>query len=134
MTTLLDANILIAVLKHDDAHHERVMAFLATNTDSLCVPALSLAEAMVNQVRAGRGQQSYDAVLAMGTQVLPGELVAPLELARTRVETGLRMPDCVVLASAQAVNAKLATTDARLARAAKQAGVVLASVSEALSG
>ncbi|MGB3737226.1 MAG: PIN domain-containing protein [Ilumatobacter sp.] len=39
--------------------------------------------------------------------------------AELRVETGLKMPDCLVLATARRLGARLLTLDARLARAAE---------------
>jgi len=126
MTTLLDANIIIALLNSGDVHRDRVADFLRTTADDLCLPMLSLAEALVLQVRVGRGEQAEAKVLALGIRVLPGDLVGALSLAQVRAGTGLRMPDCVVLASAQQLGARLATTDAKLAAAALAAGVPLA--------
>ena len=126
MTTVLDANIIIAAMDTNDAHHERVADFLKNTTDDLRIPKLSLAEALVAQVRVKQGAQAQAAIQALGIQELPDNLVSALDLATTRDATGLKMPDCVVLASAKAARARLATTDTKLATAASDAGIELA--------
>ena len=125
MITILDANILIAAMDPNDAHHARVAAFLKNTTDDLRIPRLSLAEALVAQVHARRGEQAQKAIQSLGIQELGGNLVSALDLATLRDATGLKMPDCVVLASARASQARLATTDAKLAKAASGAGIEL---------
>jgi predicted nucleic acid-binding protein len=42
-----------------------------------------------------------------------------VKLAALRVETGLKMPDCCVLLTAEGAGGRLATFDERLARAAR---------------
>lgn len=120
---LLDANVLIAFLDSADVHHDRAKALLLTETDEeLAASSLTLAEVFVGPVRAGRGPQVVDAIrdLAVRAIALPDE---PLDLATLRARTGLRMPDCCVLSAALSSGARLATFDARLARAAVQEGV-----------
>lgn len=123
---VIDANILIAAMDATDVHHARAAGLLASGDGELCVPVLNLAEALVFQVRAGRGEAALTAILATGVKVLDANLLSALDLATERVESGLRMPDCVVLASARKLHAELATTDERLSRAASKSGVVLA--------
>ena len=125
MITVLDANVIIAAMDASDIHHARVADFLKSTTDDLRIARLSLAEALVAQVRAQRGAQAQAAIQGIGIQELPDNVVSALDLATTRHATGLKMPDCVVLASARAAGARLATTDARLARAASDAGIEL---------
>ena len=61
-----------------------------------------------------------------GIELLDGNLVDPLGLACLQANTGLKLPDCVVPASAQKLSAALATTDKHLAKVAAAAGVTLA--------
>ena len=42
--------------------------------------------------------------------------IDPMQLARLRVETGCKMPDCCVIALAATRNAAIATFDERLAK------------------
>ena len=125
MITVLDANTIIAAMDANDTHHAKVASFLKSTTDDLRISKLSLAEALVAQVHAKRGVQAHAAIQLLGIQELPDNLVSALDLATTRDSTGLKMPDCVVLASARAARARLATTDARLATAASDAGIEL---------
>ena len=126
MTTVLDANVMIAALQSQDAHHAQVVEFLRTTTDDLCVPLLTLAESLVWQARQGRADAALSVIIGMGVRILPCDLTGALDLATVRAATDLRMPDCVVLASAQAIGAKLATTDQKLAREAAKTGIKLA--------
>ncbi|MCL2736303.1 MAG: PIN domain-containing protein [Propionibacteriaceae bacterium] len=128
MTTVLDANVLIAAMDTKDEHHGVVSDFLrrVVTTDSLYVPTLTLAEVLVGQVRCGRGEQAEAAIAAIGVTVMSCESLEALRLATLRVATGLKMPDCVVLAAALDVGASLATTDKTLAREAAKCGVTLA--------
>ena len=126
MITVLDANFIIAAMDANDTHHARVADFLKSSTDDLRIPRLSLAEALVAQVRAERGAEAQTAIQALGIQELADNLFSALDLATLRASTGLKMPDCVVLASARASQARLATTDAKLAKAATDSGIELA--------
>jgi len=125
---VVDANILIAAMYTHDVHHVVASRFLknAGVADRLCIPILNLAEALVSQVRLGQGNQAETAIKAAGIELLDGNLVDPLGLACLRASTGLKLPDCVVLASAQKLGAALATTDKQLARVAATVGVTSA--------
>jgi len=126
MATVLDANVVIAALQKDDIHHSQVMEFLRDTVDDICVPMLTLSEALVWQAQNGRAEACLALVVGLGVRVLPCDQVGVLDLATVRAATGLKMPDCVVLASAKSLDAKLATIDKVLAREAAKAGVGLA--------
>lgn len=122
---LLDASVLIAFLDSADVHHDRAMTLLLTEADEdLASSVLTLAEVLVGPVRTGRDPQVVDAIrdLAIRAIALPDE---PLDLAALCARTGLRMPDCCVLLAAVSSGGRLATFDARLAKAAVQEGVRL---------
>jgi len=126
--TVVDANILIASMDKNDAHHRAVVRHLASaiQTDRLCIPVLNLAEALVAQARRDRGLEAEAAIAATGIEVVSSDPVSALELATLRATTGLKLPDCLLLASALALGATLATTDKALASQATKLGVVLA--------
>ena len=123
---VLDANVIIAAIDQTDAHHEVIKRFLSCAEDDFGVPALTLAEALVVPVRLGLAERTRADLSSSGVRELPCDQVGALDLARLRATTGLRMPDCLVLTFAMAFDAKLATTDQRLAREASRAGVELA--------
>ena len=124
---ILDASALIAILDNQDAHHEAIADLLAEDAESpLHTHPLTLAEALVLPARMGREQaaltQLHDGIGI--TTVRPSSGLAPLDLARTRATTGLTMPDCIVLLTAENAREPLVTFDQRLAEAARARGVV----------
>jgi len=126
---VLDANILIATLIKSDAHHGVALAFIRRSLgvpDTLYIPQLTLAEVLVGQLRIDNGEQAQQTIRFLGIEVVTSDPVSALELATLRATTGLKLPDCVVLATAQHLDATLATTDQALARQAARLGVSLA--------
>ena len=119
--TVLDAGVIIAVLDARDAHHLAAIAALREVLDSeaqLVIPASAYAEALVSPSRKG---SEAVAVLDAFLDGLPA-VVAPAtrEIARSaaslraRHGTRLRLPDALVLATANVLGAGLVlTTDAR---------------------
>ncbi|MDR1808242.1 MAG: hypothetical protein LBR33_10085, partial [Propionibacteriaceae bacterium] len=63
-----------------------------------------------------------EAITAVGITP-PTTLPTPLHLATVRVATGLKMPDAVVVATAQALSSTVATFDQDLAKKAASVGV-----------
>lgn len=124
---VLDACVVIAHLANDDAHHERatrLLAKLAGQPKSMSV--LTRAEVLVAPARAGRRRAAEDILdqLSIDTWELPREAAG--RLAELRAHTGLRMPDCCVLLTAE-INgpAELATFDERLAWVAAERGIAV---------
>ncbi|MFP5218918.1 MAG: type II toxin-antitoxin system VapC family toxin [Actinomycetes bacterium] len=120
---MLDANVLIALLDADDAHHDAARSMLEAETDDLAISALTLAEVAVGPARADRLLAVQDAVEALGLRVLPVEAETWDALAQLRASTALRMPDCCVLHTGLARHASVATCDRQLATAARAAGL-----------
>jgi predicted nucleic acid-binding protein len=87
---------------------------------------LTRAEVLVVPARAGRRRAAEDILdqLSIGTWELPRDAAG--QLAELRAHTGLRMPDCCVLLTAE-INgpAELATFDERLAQAAAERGITV---------
>ena len=123
---VLDASVLIAYLDANDLHHETAEMLLAREIDDeLAVNPLTLAEVLVGPARDGR-LESVLAVLddlEITTLSFPGS--AAVRLARLRVTTQLRIPDCCVLLSAHEEAARVATFDTRLLHAAERYGLVV---------
>ncbi|UOE42885.1 type II toxin-antitoxin system VapC family toxin [Agromyces larvae] len=126
---VLDASVVIAHLASHDPHHARAAAFFRGHlAESLLIPSLTLTEVLVGPVRVGRGEAAAHAITALGIAEWMPPAQSAARLARIRVETGLKLPDCCVLDAALTTGARLATLDDRLARAARDAGVEVAEV------
>lgn len=121
---VLDAGVLIAHLDPNDAHHDSAKSFLESHVShSFAMSALTIAECLVRPSMAGaaaRVEATVD-LLQIGRVSLNGSDSAGL--AQVRADTALRMPDAVVLFTAESHGAELATTDAALHRAAHSRGV-----------
>lgn len=120
---ILDANVVIALLNPEDAHHSRAAGLLVeVPEEDLHIPAVTLGEALVWHVRAGTGERALEVLEDLGLSVIESK-EDPLALARVRAESGLRMPDCIVLHHALTRGEALATMDERLARAGLERGL-----------
>jgi len=120
---VLDASVLIGYLDGDDAHHPAAEALLAAAVDDeFGANPLTLAEVLVVPARDGR----LEAVMGVLRDLEIAELAFPSDtasrLALLQVATGLKMPDCCVLLSAEVTNATVASFDNRLLRAAEDRG------------
>lgn len=114
---VVDASVLIAYLDPRDAHHDRAVEVLAAATPPLVVHPLTAAEVLVGPVRHGVHDAVWAVLVDIGIVVDPAPL-DPQRLAELRVRTGCKMPDCCVLAVAEARGCGVATFDDRLAKAA----------------
>ena len=120
--TVLDAGVVIALLERTDAHHgsaRRAIEAARTRGDRLVLPAAAYAEVLVNPSR--RGVQAIaivDTFLdAMPIQIEPVSRAIAADAAslRARHRRGLRLPDALVVATAERLGAdRLLTTDAHL--------------------
>lgn len=109
-----DASVLIAWLDTRDAHHGEAIDVLA-GCDGFVVHPLTLAEVLVHPVRAGIEADVLARLSEIGMVVSPLP-VDPARLARLRAASGLRMPDCVVIACAEAHGAPVASFDAAVTK------------------
>jgi toxin FitB len=126
---VLDASMVIAHFSARDVHHEAATAFFAARLDDeFIVHSLTLTEILVGPIRVGRESFAEQQLAELGiSEWAPAEGGA-VRLARLRVETGLKLPDCCVLDAAMTARAALATFDARLARAATAVGLPVVGV------
>jgi len=118
--TILDAGVVIAILDSDDAHHaaarEAVRGALARG-DGLALPASAYAEVLVGPYRqSDEAAATVDTFLAaLPARVEPATREIASAAARLRARHGarLRLPDALVVATAQLLQAgQLLTTDA----------------------
>lgn len=115
---ILDASVVIGLLDAADAHHARAVddieaADLAGRP--LLLPASAYSEALVAFARADRIEQARETIRAMGITIVPlteaaAELAAGLRARHER----LRLPDAIVLATAQEEAGELLSYDRRL--------------------
>lgn len=121
---ILDASVLIGLLDTADAHHERSVDNIEAADRArrpLLLPASAYSETLVAFARAGRLRDAREAVAAMGIAVMPltetiAERAAELRASHER----LRLPDAIVLATAQEQRGELLSYDRRLSQLASK--------------
>jgi predicted nucleic acid-binding protein len=113
---VVDASVLIAYLDRADAHHTAAIELLADATPPLVVHPITLAEVLVAPTRQNSSDRAWAVLQAIGVE-LHTEAIDPFQLARLRVATGLRLPDCCVLVAAAHHGCAVATFDERLRKA-----------------
>lgn len=122
---VVDACALIAHLDSNDAHHARATRLLTELAGQPKIASvLTRAEVLVVPARHGRRRAAEEILdrLRIQTAELPADAAG--QLAELRAHTGLRMPDCCVLLTAELNGpAGLATFDERLAKAAENRGI-----------
>jgi len=120
----LDASVIIAHLSTRDAHHKRATDFFrATVDESYLMHSLTFTEVLIGPMRAGREALAIQALNDLRVnEWSPGPRSAA-RLAKLRVESGLKLPDCCVLDTALENDASLATFNARLSTVATEFGV-----------
>ena len=120
--TVVDAGVVIAVLDRNDAHHQsaaRALDAARARGDQLVLPASAYSEVLVRPSRAGHDAIGIvDAVvdgLPLSIEPINRRIAAAAAAIRASYGRSLRLPDALVLATAQALHAeRLLTTDARL--------------------
>ena len=121
---VLDANVLIAHLDRNDAHHAAATERLLDVADQpFGASALTLAEVLAAPTRAGSLSAAQAALRALEVSELPLPPNASERLAALRVDTSLKLPDCCVLLAAETSLGSVLTFDDRLAREASRRGL-----------
>lgn len=122
----LDANVLIAAFNDKDSHHEWALEFFRdTLTSELLISSLTYAEILVAPSRRDMVSQFRRSIDALGFEVMDISAEDAVEIAQVRAETNLRMPDAVVIHTAQTTGSALATTDKQVAKAAVTLGIAV---------
>jgi predicted nucleic acid-binding protein len=118
----VDASVAIAFFTATDAHHGQAVTALTAATDageSMSLAASAYSEIMVDAVRQERIELVDRFVDRLRIEVVPTDRQIALRAAQLRAgHTGLRLPDALILATAQARGARLLTFDSRLVRLA----------------
>lgn len=121
---VLDANVLIAHLDQQDAHHASATERLLDLADQpFGASSITLAEVLVAPARTRSLPAAQAALHALEVSELSLPPNASERLAVLRVETGLKLPDCCVLLAAEAVAGTVLSFDDRLAREAGRRGL-----------
>ena len=116
---MLDAGVLVAILNRDDLHHAAAVAAVSSardRRDELVVPVSAYAEAHVSPSRTGVGAiRIYDSLVdRLPARVEPAtrSIGAAAAELRARFGPALRLPDALVIATAQVLRAdRIVTTD-----------------------
>jgi len=120
----LDASVAIALFTANDAHHERAKVQLDAaldRDDSLLMAASAYSEIMVHAVRNGEADLIDRFVDRLRMEIVPADRKIGRRAAELRAEKrSLRLPDALVLATAQARRAPLLSFDAAVARVARE--------------
>jgi predicted nucleic acid-binding protein len=126
--TVLDASVVIAFLDAQDAHHAAtVKAVARVRGQELVLPGSAYAEVLVDPWRVGpEAVAVVKRFLAeLGVRIEP--LTADVAERAARLRSGhrsLRLPDALVLATAEALDAIALTADRSWARVSRRARVV----------
>ena len=121
---VLDANVLIASFDPADAHHARAERLLDDHAEeTMALSALTLTEFLIRPTSAGLTSRALAFVGNMGMIVSPVLGDDVFHLAQVTAETGLKLPDAVVLWLAISSTADLMTLDDHLASVAQSVGV-----------
>jgi len=112
---VLDASVLIAHLDPADALHRAAQrAFSLYANDELRLPASAYSEFLVDAVRGGRIDEARDAVERMGVRIEPIDAPMADAAARLRARSrSLRLPDALVIACGEVLNADVVLTGDR---------------------
>jgi predicted nucleic acid-binding protein len=125
---VLDASVVIALLDADDAHHAAAVAGMGqVRRETLVLPASAYAEILVDPSR--RGPETVAVVRRLvsdlGIRVEPLTADVAERAARLRARhPSLRLPDALVLATADALEATVLTCDRAWPRFSRRAHLV----------
>jgi predicted nucleic acid-binding protein len=126
--TVLDASVVIAFLDADDAHHAGALdAVERVRGQELVLPASAYAETLVDPWRAGPDAVTVvkQFLAELGIRIEPLTADVAERAARLRsTHRSLRLPDALVLATADALDAIALTADRSWPRVSRRARVV----------
>lgn len=124
---VLDASVLIGHFEPADAHHTSATALLRAHAmESFGASVITLAEVYTGAARVGRADRLRLLLADLQVESLDLPADAALRLGELRATTGLKMPDCCVLYTAERHDATMATFDEKLAARAADFGIAVA--------
>ena len=117
--TVLDSGVVIAILDGNDAHHAAALSAVAAaleRRDEIVLPVSAYAEAHVTPSRTGpRSVDTFDGFIdGLPLRVEPASRAIGASAAGLRARFGpsFKLPDALVVATAQVLNAdRIVTTD-----------------------
>lgn len=114
----LDANVAIGLLEPTDVHHDRaVEALRECGGAPLSMAASAYSETLVRPLAKGHGAAVEAFIERLRVEVVPLDRAIARRAAELRSQHDrLRLPDALVLASAESRDARLLTFDERLAQ------------------
>lgn len=123
---ILDASVLIGLLDAADTHHGRAVDDVEAadrRGHQLLLPASAYSETLVAFARARRLEEARRAITAMGITIVAltdtiAERAAEIRASHTR----LRLPDAIILATAQELDGSLLSYDRKLSQLAVKLG------------
>jgi len=118
----LDASVAIGLLDTADAHHERARVALSENRHlSLLMAASAYSEALVRPLANGNGDAVENFVEILQVEIVPADRSIGRRAAELRAQRrSLRLPDALVIATAQMRQSPLLSFDARVMRVARE--------------
>ena len=115
---VLDSSVVIARMDDWHRNHQRAARLLARITGHRVIHPITLAECLVLPVKRGDNPEAMEGEIL---QLLNARLATEAELtanhswvaklAKTRVRSGLKMPDAIVLATATILDGQVASFD-----------------------
>jgi predicted nucleic acid-binding protein len=113
---ILDASVLIAHFQATDPHHARAAQLLTTyQHHQFATSTITLAEFLVGPVRVGQTETARRALDTLDIHAHGLDADASWRLAELRALTGLKLPDCCVLYTAERQpDSLIASVDSRL--------------------
>lgn len=127
----LDAGVVIGYLNPDDEHHVRVREWVAVHMrDEYAASVITLAEALVRPSALGHASTARRAFELLGVTPIEAAVGDEFGIASVRAATRLRLPDAIVVYTAERIGGGLATTDAAMTRAARARGVEVFDLTE----
>ena len=109
---VFDASAVVSIMNSQDAHHDWALGVFIENADSnLYLSALTYAEVLVHPAKKNQVKTFAKNLNSAGFEIVPLEDKDAELVAEIRSETGLKMPDAIVLALAKQFRGTLVCAD-----------------------
>lgn len=123
-SVVVDSGVIIALVDADDAHHfwsVQQMQEIVTARHAIVISALTVAEVLVRPAQAGAADVVRADLMSLRPRVIDVDEHLAARAAHVRAtQTGLRLPDAIIVATALFAECEyLVTTDQRMAHAAQ---------------